>query len=102
MLYGYVLPHVLATIQGHQHETSAFNAMRVMGRYYDARKGEPTRAVNVHPTVVAAEVEYRVQSGASDRANWHATGVFPINTNGSFGGCGSCSIKRACPVGSKR
>jgi hypothetical protein len=101
MLYGYVLPHVLATIPGGW-PAPLDGGARVMGRYYDARKGELTRAVNVHPTVVAAEVEYRVQSGASDRANWHATGVFPINTNGSFGGCGSCSIKRACPAGSKR
>lgn len=67
--------------------------------HYHARKGEfeptsqPVR--QLHPR---EEIVYRVTSmDAAERA-----GVYLANTSRGYGGCGSCSMKRHCPIGSRR
>lgn len=96
MMYGTKLPEILAAM-GQPVEGEAIRAA-----YYDARKAELGRSFDVGSAEVREEVEYRMESTSQTIAGWHRSGVFPANTNGAYGGCGSCSLKRVCPVGSKR
>jgi putative RecB family exonuclease len=72
---------------------------RILGRFFDARRGEYTATTTdlfeLHPWDVLA---YRVTTADQmDRLN-----LYPPRTSGLGGGpCGNCGVKRACPVGGK-
>lgn len=67
--------------------------------FYNARKGELklTKApvLEQHPW---EEIVY--QTTTMDRAE--REGVYLANTNTNYGGCGSCELRKACPIGARR
>lgn len=69
-----------------------------LGGYWDARKGQLTGPlVDLSARHPQAEIEHRFST--LNRMN--QAQIYMPNTNSAYGGCGSCSLKRSCPVGSR-
>lgn len=68
-----------------------------LGAFWDARKGELGPLVDLDVRHPKAEVELRL----SMPRRIDAAGLYMPNVNTGYGGCGSCSLKRSCPVGSR-
>lgn len=67
------------------------------GAFWDARSGQLgplVRLIDRHPD---AEVVMRLAAPA----RMDAAGIYIPNVEGGYGGCNSCPLKRACPVGSR-
>lgn len=68
-----------------------------LGAFWDARSGELGPLVDLDVRHPKAEVEMRL----SMPRRIDAAGLYMPNVNTGYGGCGSCSLKRSCPVGSR-
>lgn len=67
------------------------------GAFWDARSGQLgplVRLIERHPD---EEVAMRLAAPA----RMDAAGLYIANVEGGYGGCNSCPLKRACPVGSR-
>lgn len=63
---------------------------------YDARNATLKQLGDGNPERHRPLVEFMVTSAWRQLEMEH----FPANTNSGYGGCGSCAVRRACPVGS--
>lgn len=70
---------------------------KVLGAFWDARSGQLSKIADLTQRHTIAEVTMRLE--APKRMD--AAGLYMPNVNGGYGGCGSCSLKRSCPVGSR-
>lgn len=68
-----------------------------LGAFWDARSGELGPLIDLDVRHPKAEVEMRL----SMPRRIDAAGLYMPNVNTGYGGCGSCSLKRSCPVGSR-
>lgn len=96
----YFQPAVYALALGQK--LNLFNAYAqatYVGGYWDARKGElmAPGLVELEKRHPRAEIEHRFAT----LNVMNSAGIYMPNTNSAYGGCGSCSLKRSCPIGSR-
>lgn len=68
-----------------------------VGGTFDARKGELAKLTDLFERHPVAEIEHRLS--IPERID--TAGLYIPNVNTGYGGCGSCALKRSCPVGSR-
>lgn len=86
--------HALEPLLG---EYEYLSQVQWLGAFWDARSGELGPMVDLDVRHPLAEVELRLS--ASRRLD--QAGIYMPNVNTGYGGCGSCSLRRSCPVGSR-
>lgn len=98
-VYAHALRLIEESGEGLDPGTPVLDAEHVTAGYYNPRKDvltlTATPVLERHPW---AEIVYQVTTmDAAERAN-----VYLANTNTNYGGCGSCELRKACPVGARR